>query len=127
MPDELELARRLLDGVVDAETDAERAEAIRAAQAHALLSIAGSMRQLVEALRPSTEHRAPSTERIVAPCWSPEEAAILKDTSAPKGYVCPVCTHGLVSHRMHGCDAAGCDCRQPFGRIPPGDPDPTDG
>lgn len=44
---------------------------------------------------------------------------------APKSFRCPVCTHPTTLHREHGCDF-DCDCPQPFGRIAPGDPDPTD-
>ncbi|MEU0078451.1 hypothetical protein ABZY58_11195 [Micromonospora tulbaghiae] len=48
-----------------------------------------------------------------------------KRMPAPKGFVCPACQHSCASHREHGCDAVGCDCPQPFGRIMPGDPSPT--
>ena len=66
----------------------------------------------------STEHRA------VAACWSPEEAAIQR-MPAPKGYQCPVCQHSITVHRYHGCDVETCECPQPFGRILPGDSNPT--
>jgi hypothetical protein len=39
-----------------------------------------------------------------------------------KGHECLACSHSTIVHRAHGCDATGCGCRAPFGRIMPGDP-----
>lgn len=45
--------------------------------------------------------------------------------SQPKGYLCPACSHGTAVHREHGCDVTSCECVAPFGRIMPGDPNPS--
>ena len=44
---------------------------------------------------------------------------------APKGHRCPACSHSTTVHRVAGCDVDGCDCPAPYGRIMPGDADPT--
>jgi len=50
---------------------------------------------------------------------------------APKGFICAAgCGHGISAHREAGCDvrvgaAEVCGCSAPYGRIPPGDPNPA--
>jgi hypothetical protein len=56
---------------------------------------------------------------------TPEDDARILALPAPKGWRCPACNHGIIVHRMHGCDEDGCDCTVPHGRILPGDPNPS--
>ena len=53
-----------------------------------------------------------------------EEQKIL-EMPEPKAHECPACGHSVALHRMHGCDVGDCECCAPYGRIIPGDPDPT--